>query len=209
MSDLVDCGTSVSEWLAAAASRRPAPGGGSVAALVGALSAAMGEMTLNFTAGRKGNTPEQEARVARELAELERARRLMLRLMEEDQAAFAALTAARRLDDSAPGRQAALDTAHAAAVAVPEAIMAVAACVLATAGRVAADANPWLLSDLEVCGELALATARCGRYNVRANLSDLGPGVAARLNAECDALVRRGVERLVALLAAVEARRAK
>ena len=207
MNDLVDCGTSVSEWLSAAAARRPAPGGGSVAALVGALSAAMGEMTLNFTAGRKGNTAEQEARVAAELAALERARKLMLTLMEEDQAAFAALTAARRLDDAAPGRQQTLDTAHAAAVAVPEAIMAVAAGVLIAASRVAPDANPWLLSDLEVCGELALATVRCGRYNVRANLSDLGPGVAARLNAECDALVRRGVGHLVALLAAIEARR--
>ena len=207
MSDLVDCGTSVSEWLSAAAARRPAPGGGSVAALVGALSAAMGEMTLNFTAGRKVNSPELEAKIAAELAELERARKLMLTLMEEDQAAFAALTAARRLDDSAPGRQRTLDTAHAAAVAVPEAIMAVAAGILTAACRVAADANPWLLSDLEVCGELALATVRCGRYNVRANLSDLGPGVAARLNAECDALVRRGVASLVALLDVVRSRR--
>jgi formiminotetrahydrofolate cyclodeaminase len=33
--------------------------------------------------------------------------------------------------------------------------------------------NPFLLSDLAVCADLAMATARCAIYSVRANLSDV------------------------------------
>jgi formiminotetrahydrofolate cyclodeaminase len=33
--------------------------------------------------------------------------------------------------------------------------------------------NYYLLSDLAVCAELAMATVRCGIYNVRVNLSDV------------------------------------
>ena len=40
-------------YLADAASAKPAPGGGSVAALVGALATTMGTMSANFTIGRK------------------------------------------------------------------------------------------------------------------------------------------------------------
>ena len=208
MSDLFDCAESVSDWLSATAARRPAPGGGSVAALVGALAAAMGEMTLNFTTGRKGNTAEQESRVAVELAELHRARMLLLELMEEDQRAFTSLTAARKLDDSVPDKRAKVEAATAAATAVPQAIMATGSRVLAVAGRVAVDANPWLLSDLEVCGELALATVRCGRYNVRANLDNCEPAEAQRVCDEADATVRGGVTALCELLAKIDARRA-
>ena len=207
MSDVTNGDVSVNAWLDAAARKQPAPGGGSVAALVGALAAAMGEMTLNFTVGKKANPPELEARVAAELGELNRARTLLLRLMVEDQTAFAALTAARKLDDSVPQKQEQIDLAAAASVAVPQAVMAAGLRVLAAANRVSADANRWLLSDLEVCGELALATVRCGRYNVRANLTDLDPGEATRLAAECDAAVVRGVVMLRTLLADVDERR--
>ena len=40
-------------YLADAAANKPAPGGGSVSALVGALGATMGQMTANFTIGKK------------------------------------------------------------------------------------------------------------------------------------------------------------
>ena len=46
--------TSIENFLEAAAAKQPTPGGGSVAALAGALAAAMGEMVLNYTLGRRG-----------------------------------------------------------------------------------------------------------------------------------------------------------
>jgi formiminotetrahydrofolate cyclodeaminase len=33
--------------------------------------------------------------------------------------------------------------------------------------------NPYLLSDLAVCADLAMAAARCATYNVRVNLPDV------------------------------------
>jgi len=44
---------SVTEFTAATAAKQPTPGGGSVAGLVGALATGLGEMSLNFTIGKK------------------------------------------------------------------------------------------------------------------------------------------------------------
>ena len=44
---------SIHAYLEALSAREPTPGGGSVAALVGALAAGLGVMVANFTLGRK------------------------------------------------------------------------------------------------------------------------------------------------------------
>src|SRR5688500_729052 len=96
-----DANTPIGTFLDAAAAKQPTPGGGSVTALVGALSAAMGEMTVNYSVGKKGLEQHQgELRAA--LAELHRARQLLTGLMLEDQTAYEALTAARKLPEGSP-----------------------------------------------------------------------------------------------------------
>src|SRR5215212_6804927 len=97
---MYDKSNTISDFLAATAAKQPAPGGGSVAALVGALAAAIGEMSLNYSVGRKSNIPETEGILRQSLLELTRARALMLQLMIEDQAAYDMLTAARKMPDS-------------------------------------------------------------------------------------------------------------
>src|SRR5213592_1840346 len=87
--------TSLKDFLSAAAAKQPAPGGGSVTALVGALAAAMGEMVVNYSIGKK-DLAEHQPTFHHALAELSRARALLLELMVEDQAAFDALTVARK-----------------------------------------------------------------------------------------------------------------
>ena len=167
-----DPSNTLQDFLNAAAARQPTPGGGSVTALVGALAAAMGEMTLNYSIGRKGHEAfEGELRPA--LAELNRARALLLQLMTEDQAAYQAITAARKLPESDPARRQQFDVALLACIRVPQAIAATAVAIIELADRVANFVNPHLLSDLAVCADLAMATARCAVYNVRANLPDL------------------------------------
>ena len=47
----------IEEFLNAAAAKQPAPGGGSVTALVGALAASMGEMVINYSIGKKDLEP--------------------------------------------------------------------------------------------------------------------------------------------------------
>lgn len=164
--------TTIGAFLDAAAAKQPAPGGGSVAALVGALAASMGEMVVNYSVGKKGLEAHRDALVAN-LAELTRARGLMLGLMKEDQVAYESLTAARKLPEGSPERAAHLPAALLASIRTPQAVAATAAVVLELCDRLVDVCNPWLLSDLAVCADLAMATVRCAVYNVRVNL----PGV--------------------------------
>ena len=169
---MFDLSTRIGEFLNAAASRQPTPGGGSVTALVGALAASMGEMSLNYSIGRKGQEGyDDELRPA--LAELTRARELLTHLMVEDQAAYEAMTAARKRPQSDPDRQGQFDVALVACIRVPQAMAATAVAVLEVTDRIVNFVNPQLLSDLAVSADLAMATARCAIYNVRANLPEL------------------------------------
>jgi glutamate formiminotransferase/formiminotetrahydrofolate cyclodeaminase len=201
-----DATETLGNWLDAAAKKQPVPGGGSVTALVAALAAAMGEMTLNYSVGRMANSPEQNKLLSDHLAELARARLLLLSLMEEDQRAYTELTTVRKLDPADPGQREQLKAATAAAIAVPQAIMAAGLRILDHAHSVAGGANEWLLSDLAVCCELALAAVRCGGYNVRANLSDVSAAESGRLRRETAEQINLGVERLQATLAVIDSR---
>lgn len=167
-----DATTTLSEFLDATAARQPAPGGGSVAALAGALSAAIGEMVLNYSVGKKGLEAHQDE-IQTVLAELHRARRMMVSLMVDDQAAYQALTAARKLPKDSAQYKADYSAALLASIRTPEAIAVTAAAILDLADRLVDRVNYYLLSDLAVCAELAMATVRCGIYNVRVNLSDI------------------------------------
>ena len=200
---MYDADTTLADFLTAAAAKQPAPGGGSVAALAGALAAAMGEMVLNYSVGRK-NLAQHEGELQPALAELARARRLLLQLMVEDQQAYEALTAAKKLPDSSPARQGDLDVALLASIRVPQAMGAAALAVLELADRLVDKVNHYLLSDLAVCCELAMATVRCAVYNVRANLPDVTDPAdrqkieltSGQLIAHATPLIQRAVPRI-------------
>ena len=167
-----DSSTPIKQFLDAAAAKQPTPGGGSVTALAGALAASMGEMVVNYSIGKKDLEPfVEELRPA--LAEYNRARNVLLRLMVEDQQAYAALTACRKLPEGSPQRAAQLPGALAACIKAPEAMAATACAVLELCDRIVNFVNPWLLSDLAVCADLSMATVRCAAYNVRVNLSQV------------------------------------
>src|SRR5256714_3130312 len=169
---MYDGKTTIGAFLNAAAAKQPAPGGGSAAALAGALAAAMGEMVLNYSVGKK-DLAQFQPELREALSELTRARQLLLQLMVEDQIAYEALTAARKLPPSHPTRQNEFDVALLASIRVPQAMGASAVAILELCDRAADRVNHFLLSDLAVCCELAMATVRCAIYNVRANLPDV------------------------------------
>ena len=169
---MYDQDTSIGQFLDAAAAKQPAPGGGSVTALVGALSASMAEMVVNYSVGKKGLEAGQDELKA-VLPELRRARELMLRLMVEDQVAYASLTAARKLPEGSPGREEQFATSLLASIRTPQAIAATATAVLGLCDRLVEISNRFLLSDLAVSADLAMATVRCAVYNVRVNLADV------------------------------------
>jgi formiminotetrahydrofolate cyclodeaminase len=164
--------STIEAFLEAAAAKTPTPGGGSITALVGALSAAMGEMVLNYSVGKKSlEAYQDELRPA--LAELTRARRMMLQLLVEDQAAYEALARVQKLPADSPQRREQLDPALLASIRVPQAMSAAAVAVLEICDRVVNFVNYHLLSDLAVCADLAMAVARCANYSVRVNLKSV------------------------------------
>ena len=131
----------IRQFLDAAAAKQPTPGGGSVTALVGALAASMGEMVVNYSVGKKGLEPHQ-ADLTAGLNELHRARQLLLRLMVEDQAAYEALTAAKKPPEASSERQTQLAAALLGAIGTPQAIGAAAVAILTLCDRLVDKVNP-------------------------------------------------------------------
>ena len=169
---MYDASNTIEQFLNAAAAKQPAPGGGSVTALAGALAASMGEMVLNYSLGRKSLAAHAPA-FQSALAEFHRLRAMMLQLMAEDQLAYEAITALRKLPEDSPERIAKYAPTLLACIRVPEAMAAGGLAALELCDRLVETANVYLLSDLAVCAELAMATVRCGIYNVRVNLGDV------------------------------------
>lgn len=167
-----DANSTLSSFLEAVAARQPTPGGGSVAALAGALSAATGSMVINYSLGKKG-TEAHAAELHQALAEFTRARQLLLEQMVIDQVAYETITAVRKLPADAPGRQEQYVSALMQGINAPQAIAATSVAMLDLADRMVNYANYYLLSDLAVCADLAMATTRCALYSVRINCRDL------------------------------------
>jgi formiminotetrahydrofolate cyclodeaminase len=201
---MTDARSSLADLLNAVAAKQPTPGGGAVAGVCGALAAAIGEMTLNYSIGRK-STAQFDAELTHVLGELHTARAMMLELVAEDQEAFAELTAARKLDDADASKAKRLAAAVENCIAVPRTIGVTALSMLRIVGPVVEKSNKWLLSDLAVCVELAMATVRTAQYSVRANLGDVDPERRAVLAQECDDHVRRGVGLVNVTLAKIAA----
>src|SRR5262245_5876212 len=81
----------IADFLEALAARTPTPGGGAVASAVGATAAALARMVVAYSLGKKSLAAHQPAL---EIAarELDVARALLLRLADEDAAAYALLS---------------------------------------------------------------------------------------------------------------------
>jgi glutamate formiminotransferase/formiminotetrahydrofolate cyclodeaminase len=173
----------------------PAPGGGSVAALCGALAAALASMVAALTWAKKGLEPSRPA-----MAELGRKAQALkdwfLDAVDRDAAAFDAVIAARRrprgTDREQAERSAAIDRANESATRVPLEVLARSVETLELALAAARDGNPASVSDAGVAGACGLAAAEGAALNVRINLPSVAdPAVAAAFASEQEALLRR------------------
>jgi formiminotetrahydrofolate cyclodeaminase len=191
----LDQTSTIKDFLTAAAAKQPTPGGGAVAALAGALAASMGEMVLQYSVAKKDL--QQHAVLNKEvLAELTRARGTLLELMAEDQAVFAELQAVKKAGGET-------DKLVAACIAVPQAIGETSLAILELGGRITGTSNRYLLSDLAVCGDLAMAALRASIHNVKANLSEVSDARKIELNTDCDRLLTRGIAAIKTLSAGI------
>jgi formiminotetrahydrofolate cyclodeaminase len=202
---------SVRELVERLSSSAPIPGGGSAAALSGAMAAALVHMVVELTAGRPaaaGHEPTLET----VRADAARLRDALLDLAEDDAVAYDAVVAARRLpketDPQRATRAARIAGATRGATEAPLRTARAAADVLALAETLAPIGNRNAISDAGVAGLLASAAIRGAALNVRINLPYLAPddalGPAAA--SEIELLVRGLEERERALRTAVEDR---
>jgi formiminotetrahydrofolate cyclodeaminase len=158
----------------ALASGQPTPGGGSGAALVGALGSALNSMVANFTVGRE-KFADVEDDVRRLLLESERLRGELERLTQADTEAYGRVAAAQKMpretDEEKAERRAAMQEALKAAAGVP--LAAVRSChkVLEAAGELVDKGNPNLITDVGVAAKFALAAMECAALNVDINLA--------------------------------------
>ena len=154
----------------------PAPGGGSVAALCGALSAALSAMVGNLTYGKKGYErarPEMK-RVALRAQALKDD---LLRAVDLDTRAFNRVMESFRLpkgtEEQAREREKAVEEASKEATLVPFGVLEASAELVGLAEAVAREGNRNSVSDAGVAGLAALAAGKGAYYNVRINL----PGI--------------------------------
>jgi formiminotetrahydrofolate cyclodeaminase len=162
------------ELLDRVAAKSPTPGGGAVASAVGALAAALAQMVVNYSLGKKNLAPHQP-QLESDLADLERAGRLMLDLAAEDAAAYASVNELSRLPEGDARRVRDLPAATQASVDAPLATIAASLALLRRFEALAARTNRHLRSDLAIAAILAHAAARASRWNVLVN----APGLPA------------------------------
>ncbi len=151
------------EYLDQLARREPVPGGGSAAALTGAMAVGLISMVANYSIGRKANTKAVEKHLSKVLAQSEAMRQRLLKLTSLDSEAYLKVAAARSLDKAAQRR------AAKEARAVPQEICKICYKAVLLTPYLADRGNPYLLSDVEVALELLLAAFYSARIMVRAN----------------------------------------
>jgi glutamate formiminotransferase/formiminotetrahydrofolate cyclodeaminase len=154
------------------ASESPAPGGGSISAYMGTLSAALGTMVANLSAGKKGW--EDKLEVFSDFAEKgQKLKVRLLKLVDEDTMAFNNIMLAFGLPKTTDGeklaRKEALQQATKGAIKVPLMVMQKSLEAMHLAKAMAEKGNPNSVSDAGV-GALCARSAVMGAHlNVKIN----------------------------------------
>jgi methenyltetrahydrofolate cyclohydrolase len=150
----------------------PAPGGGSVSAFAAALGTTMGSMAANFTVGR-GKFQAVEPEVKGILERLASLRETLVRLADEDVAAYKVVSVAYGLPKGPPDEKAlrAQEIQEALEIAMkpPLETMRAAVAALREFAALAPICNPRLISDVGVAAIICEAGLRGARLNVEVN----------------------------------------
>jgi len=197
----------VTQFLDELASSAATPGGGSAAAIMGALGAALVSMVCNLTIGKK-NYAEVEPEMRAVLHDADALRQRLADMVAEDIAAFNGLMAAyglpKQTDDDKAARGAAIQHALRAATEAPLACARACAEVIKLSMRAAEVGNRNVLSDAGVGALAAQAALRSAALNVDINVPSLqDQAFAQACREEMDALLASAVplsEQAIALV---------
>ena len=154
----------------------PAPGGGSVSALAGALGAALGGMVANLSIGKGEYDDRYEALCA--LADRAQALKdTLIRGVDEDTKAFDSVMKGMRMPKDTPQEKAARDAAiqegYKAATLVPLATVEQCRDALAVCLEMVGQAPEEMMSDVGTGALVARAGLIGAAYNVRINLKSI------------------------------------
>ncbi len=162
--------------LDAFSSSDPYPGGGSAAALAGALGVSLLLMGAGITRTRTG-TPEEAADLAQAAARLRPLRDRLAAIVDDDSLAYqgviAAMRAPKATDQEKAARREGIQAAMRAATETPLETMRACREALRGAVAVAGNASRNAAADLAVAIELLAAAVRSAGLNVDTNLGAL------------------------------------
>ncbi|MCD6231426.1 cyclodeaminase/cyclohydrolase family protein [Candidatus Aerophobetes bacterium] len=158
--------SSLREFIEETSSKTPIPGGGSVAALIGALGASLLCMVANFTIGKK-RFRDVEEKVKSILEDIEKAKLELSRLVEEDAKDY--LRFSQRDRDNENACQEILKEITLTPLKTSKLSLKVIRLARELLGR----SNPYLISDIAVGVLLAEAALRSAGFNVQINLKSI------------------------------------
>ena len=186
----------------------PAPGGGSVAALAGALGSALAAMVANLSV-TKGEFDEQYDTLCSIAERGQELKDALIRGVDEDTRAFDSVIEAMRMaKDTEKEREAraeALREGYKAATRVPLANVELCVGALRLCAEIAPLVDPQMVSDVGTAALLADAGARSAAYNVRINLPETGDEkFSARMHDAVEALLAESTQLAEAVAAEVE-----
>lgn len=167
---------SVEQFLEALEGDAPTPGGGSGAAVAGAMGAALVGMLARLTVGRKKYEAHEELMqaIAEQATE---ERKALLNLAEQDAAAYDAVSRAFRLpkgtEEEKAARRDAIQAAMKGACEVPLQVMQHCVAVIGIAKNAVTCGNKNAVSDGAAGAELCRAALRVASYNVKINLGSI------------------------------------
>lgn len=195
----------VTDYIEAVAAGTPAPGGGSVCAIVGALAAALGSMVSRLTLKRY---PDQEETFNAAITTIDEARAALVQLSSDDETAYGQYIIATRLpkstDEEKTVRKAAQQDALVVATEVPLAVAQRCLEVVEALQPVAEHGQKNILPDAAVGAWLAVAASKGALLNIQSNtgmLTDKTRADAFQTKAEdIERSIHDGAERVHAVI---------
>ena len=164
--------TTISTFLEELSSAAPAPGGGSVAALSGAMAASLVLMVCNLTIGKE-KFAQHKQEIKAILKEALKLRQELMNAVDEDIQAYNAVIDCYRLPKDTQGekseRKEQLQAALKQANEVPYRTAKTCYCVLELNRHLPQIGNPNAISDVAVSAQLAEAALQSALYNVDIN----------------------------------------
>jgi len=199
---------SVKGFLSELASKSPAPGGGSVAALSGALGTALSSMVCNLTIGKEKYKDVREE-IKEVYAKSEKLRKRLTELIDEDTEAFndviKAFKMPKETKDQKEIRKQAIQQGYKTAAQVPLKTAKTCEKILDIARIVAEKGNKNSITDAAVSALMAKAGVDAAILNVKINLGYIKDSMfVERISSELDELQQNTIDKTNNILKIVE-----